>query len=115
MMQFSSMSSAGSSMLRLEWSMSSNTTARPRCCISAGVAADGLMMAPAGARRPRRTPRPPRGGRAPPGGGVTVVAEGGDAALRRQRPIERADHLGVVVAGIGDVLAHAFAADRHGL
>ena len=39
-------------------SMSSNTTARPRCTISAGVAALGLMIAPRGARLPRSTAMP---------------------------------------------------------
>ena len=33
----------------------SNTTARPVCCSSAGVAADCLMIAPRGARLPRST------------------------------------------------------------
>ncbi len=39
--------------------MLSNTTALPRCRISAGEAADGLMMAPRGARLPFRTAMPP--------------------------------------------------------
>jgi hypothetical protein len=37
---------------------SSNTTARPVCCISAGVAALGLITAPRGARLPRSTAMP---------------------------------------------------------
>ena len=39
--------------------MFSNTTARPRCRIRAGLAADGLRTAPSGARLPRRTAMPP--------------------------------------------------------
>ena len=39
-------------------SLFSNTTARPRCIISAGVAALGLMTAPRGARLPRSTAMP---------------------------------------------------------
>ena len=39
-------------------SMSSNTTARPVCTISAGVAALGLITAPRGARLPRSTAMP---------------------------------------------------------
>ncbi len=39
-------------------SMFSNTTARPRCFISLGVAAEGLMMAPSGHRLPRSTAIP---------------------------------------------------------
>ena len=38
--------------------MVSNTTARPRCVSSAGVAALGLMTAPRGARLPRSTAMP---------------------------------------------------------
>ena len=38
--------------------MSSNTIARPVCCISAGVAALGLMTAPRGARLPLNTAMP---------------------------------------------------------
>src|SRR3977135_782430 len=57
-MQFSSMSSLGSSMRRWKSSMLSNTTARARCCISFGVAAEGLMMAPSGQRLPRSTAMP---------------------------------------------------------
>ena len=41
--------------------MSSNTTARPRCFSSSGVAADGLITAPSGARLPRSTAMPPCG------------------------------------------------------
>ena len=41
--------------------MSSNTTARPVCCISFGVAADGFSTAPSGARLPRSTAMPPCG------------------------------------------------------
>src|SRR5258705_420748 len=43
------MSSFGSSMRSWKSSMLSNTTARPLCFISLGVAAEGLMMAPSGA------------------------------------------------------------------
>ena len=39
-------------------SMFSNTTARPVCTISAGVAALGLITAPRGARLPRSTAMP---------------------------------------------------------
>ena len=39
----------------------SNTTARPSCFISFGVAADCLMIAPRGARLPRSTAMPPCG------------------------------------------------------
>jgi hypothetical protein len=39
-------------------SESSNTTARPVCCIKAGVAALGLMTALLGARLPRSTAMP---------------------------------------------------------
>ena len=39
--------------------MLSNTTARPRCFISRGEAADGLSTAPVGARLPRSTAIPP--------------------------------------------------------
>ncbi|MNC90649.1 hypothetical protein D3C83_67730 [compost metagenome] len=39
-------------------SIDSNTTARPRCFMSAGVAAEGLMIAPSGARLPRSTRMP---------------------------------------------------------
>src|SRR2546427_669913 len=38
--------------------MFSNTTARPRCLISLGVAAEGLMIAPSGHRLPRSTAMP---------------------------------------------------------
>ena len=41
--------------------MSSNTTARPLCFISVGVAADGFSTAPFGARLPRSTAMPPSG------------------------------------------------------
>ena len=54
----SSMSSASSSMRAWKSSMSSNTTARPRCCIRCGDAADGLITAPSGARLPRSTAMP---------------------------------------------------------
>src|SRR5216683_2146850 len=57
-MQFSSMSSLGSSMRRWKSSMFSNTTARARWCMSLGVAAEGLMMAPSGQRLPRSTAMP---------------------------------------------------------
>ena len=57
-MQFSSMSRLSSSIFALKSSMVSNTTARPRCLSSLGVAADGLMTAPSGARLPRRTAMP---------------------------------------------------------
>src|SRR3989441_7547053 len=57
-MQFSSMSSLGSSMRRWKSSMFSNTTARARCVTSFGVAAEGLMMAPSGQRLPRSTAMP---------------------------------------------------------
>jgi hypothetical protein len=39
-------------------SLSSNTTARPVCLSSAGVAADGLITAPSGLRLPRSTAMP---------------------------------------------------------
>jgi len=39
-------------------SMFSNTTARPLCFISLGVAAEGLMIAPSGQRLPRSTAIP---------------------------------------------------------
>ena len=52
------MSSASSSMRAWKSSAFSNTTARPRCTISAGVAALGLMTAPRGARLPRSTAMP---------------------------------------------------------
>ncbi|MNC85411.1 hypothetical protein D3C83_10080 [compost metagenome] len=39
-------------------SMFSNTTARPRCFMSFGVAAEGLMIAPPGHRLPRSTAMP---------------------------------------------------------
>ena len=41
--------------------MSSNTTARPVCFSSVGVAADGFSTAPSGARLPRSTAMPPCG------------------------------------------------------
>src|SRR5881392_1329074 len=52
------MSSSGSSMRRWKSSMLSNTTARARCVMSFGVAAEGLMMAPSGHRLPRSTAMP---------------------------------------------------------
>ena len=52
------MSRLSSSILAWNSSIESNTTARPRCFISAGVAALGLMIAPRGARLPRRTAMP---------------------------------------------------------
>ena len=42
-------------------STSSNTTARPLCFSSFGVAADGLITQPSGARLPRSTAMPPSG------------------------------------------------------
>ena len=41
--------------------MFSNTTARPLCFISFGVAAEGFSTAPLGARLPRSTQMPPCG------------------------------------------------------
>src|SRR4026207_1120045 len=52
------MPSFASSMRLWKSSMFSNTTARPRCCMSLGVAAEGLMIAPSGHRVPRRTAVP---------------------------------------------------------
>ncbi|MCY1366479.1 hypothetical protein D9M69_533760 [compost metagenome] len=58
MMQCSSMSRFSSSMRLCRSSALSNTTARPLCTSSSGVAALGLMMAPLGARLPRSTQMP---------------------------------------------------------
>src|SRR5437879_13270466 len=52
------MASFGSSMRLWKSSMFSNTTARPLCFMSLGVAAEGLMMAPSGQRLPRSTAMP---------------------------------------------------------
>ena len=41
--------------------MLSNTTARPLCTIKSGEAADGLIMAPSGAKFPFNTAIPPFG------------------------------------------------------
>ena len=69
--QDGSTSSFGSSMRRLRSSMSSNTTARPLCRMSFGVAAEGLNTAPSGARLPRRTAIPPCGLNGLPSGVMT--------------------------------------------
>src|SRR3982751_5358282 len=52
------MSRSGSSIFALNSSMVSNTTALPRCLSSLGVAADGLITAPSGARLPRNMAMP---------------------------------------------------------
>jgi predicted metal-dependent enzyme (double-stranded beta helix superfamily) len=58
----SAVTSRSSSSMRVARSSTfSNTTARPSCSISAGEAADCLMMAPPGARLPRRKAMPPCG------------------------------------------------------
>ena len=59
--QVSSISSSGSSILLWYSSMLSNTTARPLCTIKSGEAADGLIMAPSGAKFPFNTAIPPFG------------------------------------------------------
>jgi hypothetical protein len=82
MTQLSSMSRLSSSIFAWNSSIVSKTTARPRWTISAGVAALGLMIAPRGARLPRRTAIP-------------------GLVLERRR--ERLDHVGVEVLRAFDV------------
>ena len=67
--------------------MLSNTTARPRCCISAGVAADGLMIAPRGARLPRSTAMPPLARSGASNGMMTSVCLGGSLTLQTLSPL----------------------------
>ena len=59
-----------------EWksSMSSNTTARPVCFSKCGLAAEGLMTAPSGARFPRRTAIPLSGTTGFESGRITSVS-----------------------------------------
>ena len=52
--------------------MSSNTTARPLCFMSFGVAAEGFSTQPSGARLPRSTAMPPCGLNGLPSGVITA-------------------------------------------
>ena len=69
--------------------MLSNTTARPVCRMSDGLAAEGLMMAPAGARLPRST----------------------EGILGLDRPLKGADHPRIRGTAVRDALLHRPAGD----
>ena len=65
--------------------MLSNTTARPRCFSRRGLAAEGLITAPSGARLPRSTAIP---------------------ALRLEWFFERANHFAIPARRFGHILPY---------